>query len=135
MSYAEQYQETLCKKYLRQVIVLKSYLKSLYPDKTEEDIFRMVSRIGHYHYKKRPKLTEQETQLYQHLLKMGVNPRTLEKWFRASLVPEDVKNQLEQGLLTQKQALTITRNRQRRQHVNAGMQIIEEIRAAVKEVI
>ena len=59
MEYAKRYEDVLRKKYLRQVIVMKVYIKNRYPDKTEEDIYRMVCRIGRYHYKKRPKLTVQ----------------------------------------------------------------------------
>ena len=78
MTYAKRYKKKLLKKYLRKVIVLKAYFKCLFPGKTEEEIFHMVCRIGRYHYKKCPKLTEEEIQLYQHMLKMGINPRRLD---------------------------------------------------------
>lgn len=124
---------------------IKKDIKQQFPELEIETIMGMLSRIRKYHIQnlthnkgKKPrgrrstKLTPLEMVFYDYLLKKGLNPSTTYLWFLACRVPEDVKNKVERGDLSCKEAIKIYNNRKRNKISNQGVMLIEEINEIIR---
>lgn len=84
---------------------------------------------------KRPReLTTNERILYDYLLRKGLNPSTTYRWFIATRLPSDIREQLAKGKIGQKQAMHISANRRRTKESVNGLIMLEEIRNIVEKL-
>ena len=124
---------------------IKSDIKSILPEVEGDRLISMLSKIRTYiaHKKKGiplgrkgwkgyRKLTNNESILYEYLLKNDLNPSTTYRWFIATRVPEDVKDMLARGKLSIKKAMEISANRRRVKESNKGLLMMEELRTIMR---
>ena len=124
---------------------IKSDIKSILPEVEGDRLISMLSKIRTYiaHKKKGiplgrkgwkgyRKLTNNESILYEYLLKNNLNPSTTYRWFIATRVPEDVKDMLARGKLSIKKAMEISANRRRVKESNKGLLMMEELRTIMR---
>ena len=121
---------------------IKQHIKEILPELDGDRLIIMMSHCrqyyeGHLHYGRRAiqenltrkrDLTEAEKILYELLLKLKLNPSTTYRWFLATRVPQDIKEKLVKGQISQKKALEISANRKRVKQSNIGLLMMEEIR-------
>ena len=125
---------------------IKRDIKEIIP---EVEDFRLIEMLGHCrrHYegklfygrrtnpnKKPRELTVNERIIYDYLLKKGLNPSTVYRWFLATRLPADIKEKLSKGQIGQKQAMQIAANRRRTKNSNLGLLMIEEITNAIRRL-
>src|SRR3989344_7523203 len=71
-------------------------------------LFQMVQKLANkWHYPKTRKgiaLTKEEAQLYEILLSNKYNPSTVYKWLLLVKVPQEMREKVKHGLVTQKEA-------------------------------
>jgi len=128
---------------------IKKQLKQVLP---EIDGSRLIIMLGHCrrHYegtlyygrrtsnkeiaKKREKvkLTQMELLLYNFLLRNNLNPSTTYRWFLATRVPSEIKEQLEKGHISVKIAMQTAYNRKRVRESNQGLLMMEEMRIVMR---
>jgi len=88
--------------------------------------------LGRKGWKGYRKLTNNESILYEFLLRNNLNPSTCYRWFIATRVPEDVKDMLCKGKLSIKKAMQISANRRRVKESNKGLLMMEELRTIMR---
>ena len=114
-------------------IVRKLIVKEM-PELEHKELRGMLSHIAHYHYKKHLEVSEEEIQLYDLLLKNQLNPNTVYRWLLLSRINNDLKRSINQGKLTQKQALRLNTERNQKKAINLSLQIINEARSIMLEL-
>jgi hypothetical protein len=119
--------------------LIKSDLKELLPEISEDKFLSMMSHIrnsyyGKLHYgrrenpenqKRKRELTEAERVILDYLLKNKLNPSTTYRWFVACRIPSDIKEKLKQGRVSFKKAFEIADNRKRAKESNTGLLMME----------
>lgn len=124
---------------------IKSGIKDILPEVEGDKLISMLSKIRTYcsHRKKGVplgrrgqkgyrSLTNNESILYEYLLKNNLNPSTTYRWFLATRIPSDVQDKLSKGQLSVKKAMEISSNRRRVKESNMGLQMMEEIRIIIR---
>jgi len=124
---------------------IKEGIKTILPELEGDRLISMLSKIRTYlaHKKKGVplgrkaikgyrSLTYNESVLYEHLLKNGLNPSTTYRWFLATRIPEDVRDKLSKGKISVKKAMQISANRRRVKNSNLGLLMMEEIRTMMR---
>ena len=80
-------------------------------DRFGEEYFRnfnkIIARIAQHHYNKKGMLLGREREFYDFLLEQGHNPYKIYRWCLLERVPETIRFQLKNGLITQKTALSL----------------------------
>ncbi len=120
--------------YVDKIKIVREMILKEMPQLEKENLRGMFSHIAHYHYKKSLIVTETEMQLYDLLLKNQLNPNTVYKWLLLSKMSTDLKRSVNQGKLTQKQALRLNAERKQKKSINVGLQIINEARNIMLEL-
>jgi len=127
---------------------IKNDLKTLLPEIEEDKIIPMFSHIrvffyGNLYYgrrevpenkKRKRKLTNAETILFDYMLKNNLNPSTTYRWMIACRVPADIKEKLAKGQISFRKAMQISANRKRVRESNTGLLMIEEINNLVSSL-
>ena len=109
-------------------------LKAELPQLSDRSITKMLSRIAHYQYGRRIKLSIDETILLNFLKKYKYNPHTVYRWFLLEYAPEDVQVLLEEGRISLKDASKESRIRRTERRMELGVKIIDEIRQIVGDM-
>jgi hypothetical protein len=119
---------------------IKQDIKTIIPEIESDKLLPMMSHCKNYYYgklyygrkgkpnRKKRKLTHNEMVLYEYLLKNKLNPCTTYRWFLATRIPEDVKDKLRQGKISQRKAMEISANRKKARIGSKGTLIIEQLR-------
>lgn len=94
----------------------------------------MLSRIAHYHYGRKIKLSIDETLLLNLIKKLRLNPHTVYRWFLLEYAPEDVQVLLEEGKISLKNAAKESKIRRTERRMELGVKIIDEIRQIVGDM-
>lgn len=124
---------------------IKQDIRQLIPEIEDNKLLPMLSHIrqfqyGKLHYGRRAikenlsrkrELTSNEKIVYDYMLKNNLNPSTTYRWFIACRVPEDIREKLEQGKISQRKAIMIADNRKKAKMSNIGLLMIEEIKNIV----
>ncbi|MFH1311464.1 MAG: hypothetical protein ABIH65_03605 [Nanoarchaeota archaeon] len=127
---------------------IKQDLKTLFPEIEEDRIIPMFSHVrnffyGNLHYgrhnvpenkKRKRKLTQAETVLYDYMLKNNLNPSTTYRWMIATRVPADIKEKLAKCQVSFRKAMQISANRKRVKESNIGLMMIEEVNNIVRSL-
>ena len=80
----------------------------------DEDILKLLRSLSKYHYnKKKYMLLGPHKIIYNTMIKQGILPDTAYKWALLENIPEEIKHQLEQGLIGQKKAKRFAHQRKR----------------------
>ena len=66
---------------------------------------KIMAKLGQYHYKKNSLLLGKEREIYAFLLENGHNPYKIYRWCLLERIPETIRFQLKNGMITQKTAL------------------------------
>ena len=116
----------------RQEIISKIELDL--PQLRDKSITKMLSRISHYHYGRKIKLSLNETLLFNLIKKLKLNPHTVYRWFLLEYAPEDVQLLLEEGKISLKDASKESTIRRTERRMELGVKIIDEIRQIVGDM-
>ena len=79
-------------------------------------------------------LTVNERILYDYLLRHDLNPSTTYRWFLATRLPQDIREQLAKGKIGQQLAMQIAANRRRTKHSTTGLLMMEDIRNIIRKL-
>jgi hypothetical protein len=95
------------KDYLKRLVSLKKRLYSEFTWLEGRDLCQVMSKLGHYHYNKRQFiLLGEDRDLYNFLMESGFNPFTVYRWLLLERIPEDIKYQLKENELSQREAIS-----------------------------
>lgn len=123
---------------------IKQYIKTILPEIDSDKLLSIMSHCrrfyeGNLHYGKRDspnkkprELSINEKIIYEYLIKNGLNPSTVYRWFLASRIPSDIQDQLKKGKISQRKAFEIASNRLRNRISSEGLIMMEEIRDIIR---
>lgn len=124
---------------------IKNDINEILPELDGKGLIRMLSKIRTYiaHKKKGVPLgrkgwkgyrdlTNNERILYEYLLKNNLNPGTTYRWFIATRLSNDIKDDLAKGKISYKKAMEISANRRKAEYSSQAVNILEEIRVAMR---
>lgn len=97
-------------------------------------LLKPLSRIAHYHYGRKVKLSLNETLLIDMLKKHRLNPHTVYRWFLLEYAPDDVKLLLSEEKISLKDAQKQSRVLRGERRAEIGIKILDEIRGIVKDM-
>jgi hypothetical protein len=96
-TYKERYLNERRKSTLKRVEEINQLVKNLFPKITKKGTRMILSKCAHYHYDKKRKISTEELMLYDVLIKHNLNPSRVYKWYLVSLLPEDIKDDVEKN--------------------------------------
>lgn len=134
-NYSERYTNQRRINAISKLEEVKQIINNLFPDIKKNKISLLLSRCAHYHYYKNQKINDEEQMLYDVLIKYGYNPYRVYKWYRLSLLPEDIKLYIENGKLTQEKAIQVYNQRMATKDTTMAWRLMEEARKVIGEVI
>ena len=92
--------------FVKKLEELRNLLEKSFPDENMHKI-QLMSKIAHYHYnKKKFMLLGTERKLYNFLVENSYNPYTVYRWMLLEKLPEDIKFQIKQKQISQKNAIS-----------------------------
>jgi hypothetical protein len=95
------------KNFVEKLNQVRNLIKIQFPNFDMQNLNKIMSRFAHYHYDKKKFLIMGETKkLYDFLIENSYNPYTVYRWMLLERIPEEIKFQLRQNLITQKKAVT-----------------------------
>jgi hypothetical protein len=126
---------------------IKRDLKDIIPEVESDKLIAILSKVRTY-YRNNKKgvplgrrgkngyrdFTSNERIMYDYMLRNGLNPCTTYRWFLATRLPCDIKQQLKKGKIGQKLAMKIAANRRRTKESVSGLLMVEEIRNIVQKL-
>ena len=133
-SYAERYTEKRIHEKWRKLIEIKTELGRVLPDKSPEELRSMVHKVSRWGYGEVKNLSQEEFALRDTILRFNIKPCTLYEWMIHTIVPEDFKRNLEQGLISVSTAKRMLANRERQRKVALEVRLLEDARRLVREV-
>jgi len=133
--YSRRYTETRRYDKWRLVLDIKAQLSIAFPDKTPEQIRKMIRRIGRCEYGEIQKLKPEEYPIKELLLKYKIKSATLYQWLLQTLVPDDVREKIENGTISGIQARRAIHNREIQRRAALELTLLEQARLTVKEVL
>lgn len=127
---------------------IKQELKGIIPEIKGDELIKMMSHCRNYYHGKlhygrkgipenqqrKRELTANERILYDYLLRNKLNPSTTYRWFIATRLPQDIREQLAKGIIGQKTALRISANRRRTKKSSIGLLMMEDIRNIIHKL-
>ena len=127
---------------------IKQELKGIIPEIKGDELIKMMSHCRNYyhgvlHYgrrgipenkKRKRELTANERILYDYLLRNKLNPSTSYRWFIATRLPQDIREQLAKGHIGLKVAMNLSANRRRTKKSTEGLIMMEEIRNIIQKL-
>lgn len=130
------------------VAEVKQELKRMIPEVRDRELLGILSRCRNFyhgvlHYgrrgtlenrKRKRELTANEQLVYQYLITKGLNPGTTYRWFLATRLPQDLREQLAKGRVSQKLAMKLWANRRRTKNSTLGLILMEEIRTIIQKL-
>lgn len=104
--------EKLRKNIFEELEKVKKLVQEILPE--HKNLPKLLSILGTYHYnKKKYILLGKERVLYNKLIENSFNPFTAYKWALLERIPEDIRYQLKNGLISQKNASKAAVSRRR----------------------
>jgi len=116
----------------RQEILME--IENNLPQLRDKSINKLLSRISHYYYGRKIKLSLNETLLFNLIKKLKLNPHTVYRWFLLEYAPEDVQLLLDDGRISLKEASKESTIRRTERRMELGVKVIEEIRQIVGDM-
>ena len=96
------------KNILIEIEKVKKLVEVRFPEIEIRDFCKLLGRLGTYHYnKKKMMLVGEERKLYNFLIENSYNPYTIYRWALLERVPEEIKFQLRNHYLSQKNAIKL----------------------------
>lgn len=121
----------------RKMEFAKEIIKRSLGEIPKREISVILCRIAHKHNDpkwKTRELTEKEMIVYDCLLKEELNPATVYKWYLLTRTPDDVKQKLRLGIISQKKALKLNAGRIRYKEMQAGFDLMEQCRMLIRGI-
>lgn len=124
---------------------LKGYIKTMLPELDDDKVLGILSRCrtayeGKVYYgrrggplRKTREMTVSERIIYDYLLKNGMKPNTVYRWFLASRIPSDIQALMKSKRISVKQAFQMSANRLRNRLSSEGLIMMEEIRRIIRK--
>ncbi len=95
-----------------------------FPEMDMRNLAEKMSKLGSYHYnKKRFLVIGLDRELYNLLIENSYNPFTVYRWLLLERIPEEIKWQLKQSQINQKQAITLSVQRLKENNSNLASEI------------
>ena len=93
------------KDFIGKLASVRNLLKSRLPQFDVQNLTKIMSKLAHYHYDKNKYLIfGAERELYNLLIENGFNPYTVYRWLLLENLPDDIRFQIRQKKMTQKNA-------------------------------
>ena len=95
------------KDFIAKLSSLRELLKNRFPLLNMQNFAQIMGRLAHYHYdKKKFFVMGEEKELYNFLIENSYNPYTVYKWILLERLPDDIKFQIRNNQLNQKDAVS-----------------------------
>ena len=134
-TYKERYNDRRRKDLFTKIKQVEELIENLFPNLSRNKRMILLSRAAHHHYYKNREIGTEVRMLYDILIKYNYNPYRVYKWFRTSILPEDVKQEVINGSLSRENAMKIHLNRQRSKQASMSWHLMEESRRIIREVL
>ena len=122
------------KDYLGELEKLKLRLKEEFSDFDAPDSHQLFGKLGVYHYNKKNMILGRERQVYNFLIENSYNPYTVYKWSLLARIPEEIRFQIKNHYLSQKNASKLFFKRRRetcssiqKEVKDQGLRLIQEM--------
>jgi hypothetical protein len=89
---------------LGELQMLKNKLVEAFPDFDARNSHQLFGKLGVYHYNKKNLILGKERQVYNFLIKNSYNPYTVYRWSLLERVPDEIRFQVRNHYLSQKNA-------------------------------
>ena len=100
-------QENMQKSFVEKLGTARKLLASRFPRLDMQNLDKLMSQLGHYHYNKKKFFVIGESkEIYNFLIENGLNPYTVYRWLLLERLPEDIKFQIKEKQVNQKNAIT-----------------------------
>ncbi len=94
--------------FLTKLEQVRKLISVQFPQENVQNIMPKMTKLAHFHYnKRRYMLMGKDRDLYNYLLENGYNPYTVYRWLILEKVPEEIKWQLKNRQISQRQAITL----------------------------
>lgn len=123
---------------------IRGFIKTILPEMDDDKLMGIMSRCrcayeGKLYYGRRGsatcrtrEMTVSERIVYDYLLKNGMKPNTVYRWFLAARIPSDIQALLKSHRISVKQAFQMSTNRLRNRLSSEGLIMMEEIRQIIR---
>lgn len=99
--------QNMQKNFIGKLSSLRNLLKSRFPKLDVQKTMECMGRLAHYHYNKRKYLIlGSEKEVYNFLIEEGYNPYTIYRWLLLEKLPEEIRWQVKQQQISQKNAFS-----------------------------
>jgi len=122
------------KDYLGELEKLHNKLKEHFSDFDVHNSHQLFGKLGVYHYNKKNLILGKDRAVYDFLIENSYNPYTVYRWSLLAKVPEDIRFQIRNYYLSQKQATKIffarrceTNDSLQREVRELGLRLIKEM--------
>ena len=117
--------ETIFRKsWLEEFESLKNQIKERFGEESFRNLSEIVSKLATYHYhRNKYLLLGKEKQIYDFLIESGHNPYKIYRWYLLERIPEQLRFQLKNGMINQKQASQIHFKRKHESESQVCLQI------------
>ncbi len=113
------------KNFVKKLSSVRKLVKSRFPEENMQNV-KEFSKLAHYHYdKKHFMLIGKEREFYDFLIENSYNPYTVYRWMLLENIPEDIKFQLKENRINQKQALSKAFERRQENDTSLALSIKE----------
>lgn len=113
---------------------VRAIVQAELPQLSSVQLLKPLSKIAHYHYGRKVKLSLNDTLLIDLLKKHKLNPHTVYRWFLLEYAPDDVKLLLSEEKISLKEAQKQSRVLRGERRAELGIKILDDIRSIVKDM-
>ena len=95
------------KSFVVKLSTVRELLKSRFPQQDVQKIMKLMGKLAHYHYdKSKYFILGVEKEIYEFLIEEGYNPYTIYRWTLLENLPEEIRWQVKQKQISQKNAFS-----------------------------
>lgn len=119
-------QEIMQKSFIEKLEQLRKLLLSRFPSMEMHEFRETMAKIAHHHYNKQKGMLLGETrELYNFLIENNYNPFTVYRWLLLERVPDDIRFQIKNKQISQKNAISKAFERR--------IETMQEMRMSIKQ--
>jgi len=95
------------KSFVVKLSTVRELLKSRFPQQDVQKIMKLMGKLAHHHYdKSKYFILGVEKEIYEFLIEEGYNPYTIYRWTLLENLPEEIRWQVKQKQISQKNAFS-----------------------------
>jgi len=118
--------QNMQKDFIGKLSSIRELLKSRFPLLDVQNLDKVMSQLGHYHYnKKKFFIIGESKEIYNFLIENSYNPYTIYRWLLLERLPGDIKFQIREKHVSQKDAVSEAFSRRHETTFSLGASIKE----------